>query len=291
MTERVVAPELVERFRRDGFVVVDGLLDEAELDHFEPLVTAAVATRTAPDTRPFAERSPYEQSFAQCINLWEDFPEVRPLTFHPRLGQAAAELLGVHAVRLWHDQALYKAAGARGTDPHQDQGYWPIAEADTVTAWIPMRGSSLASGAMGYLPGSHRSGVRRFQNIFQAEDPAAILGLPELAGIEPVWVEVPRGGVAFHHGLTVHMAKPNTTGSDRAVHTVIYFADGCTRGTTMWHLSVDRDGIEVGAPIRGACTPVVWPRDPADLPAPPPPIAPEILRIAGTGTLPRPQAT
>src|SRR4029079_16461636 len=107
-----------------------------ELEHYEPLVTDAVARRKR-DAPPLADRSPYAQSFHQCINLWEDYPVVRPLTFHPRLGQAAAELLGVDRIRLWHDQALYKEAGGRETDAHQDHGYWPIRETDTITAWIP----------------------------------------------------------------------------------------------------------------------------------------------------------
>ena len=51
-----------------------------------------------------------------------------------RIARTAAALLGVDAVRLWHDQALYKESGGRETDPHQDLPYWPIAEPTTVTA-------------------------------------------------------------------------------------------------------------------------------------------------------------
>jgi hypothetical protein len=276
---------LVEQFRRDGFVVIDGLLSDAELDFYEPLVTNAVATRKR-DAPPLEERSAYAQSFHQCINLWEDYPTIRPLTFHPVLGQAAAELLGVDGVRLWHDQALYKEAGGRATDAHQDHPYWPIVETASVTAWIPFHGSTNASGAMGYLPGSHTAGVRTFVNIFTAEDPAVLMDQPEIRAIEPVYVEVPKGSVAFHHGLTVHMAHPNTTATDRPVHTIIYIVDGATRRNNNWHPSVDRDAIEVGAPISGAATPIVWPRAAGDLPAPPPPLPEAIRTIAGAGTLP-----
>ena len=95
----LLSPDLVERFRRDGFVVVPDLLTSEETERYGQLVTDAVHTRTAGDDRPLAERSRYQQSFLQCMNLWEDFPDVRPLTFHPRLGQAAAELLGVDGQR------------------------------------------------------------------------------------------------------------------------------------------------------------------------------------------------
>ena len=266
--DTLVAAGLVEQFRTDGYVVVPDLLTPDELDHYSALVTEAVRCRTAADTTPLAEKSRYQQSFLQCMNLWEDFPGVRPLTFHPRLGRAAAELLGVDAVRLWHDQALYKEAGGRETDPHQDHPYWPVKETASVTAWIPFDGSTVASGAMAYLPGSHTVGLRKFVNIFFGE-PHDILSDPEVAGIEPVFVEVPRGSVAFHHGLTVHLAGPNVTGTDRPVHTIIYIPDGSTRGYPFPHFAVDRSGIEVGHAIDGDVTPLVWPRPAGDLPSRP----------------------
>jgi len=174
----VVSPDHIAAFRRDGFVVIPDLLGGAELATFGPAVDAAVAQRMRHDTRALEEKTPYEQSFQQCINLWEDHPGVRPLTFHPHVGSAAAALLGAAAVRVWHDQALYKEAGGRGTDAHQDQGYWPIEESDTVTAWIPFDGSTLENGAMGYVPGSHRFGVRKFVNIFFGA-PENLIAAPE----------------------------------------------------------------------------------------------------------------
>src|SRR3954451_12927763 len=111
--------ELIGRFRDDGFVVVPDLLTDDEVDRYGAAVTAAVQRRSRGDDRPLAEKSRYEQSFIQCMNLWEDFADVRPLTFHQRIGQVAGELLGADALRVWHDQALYKLAGGRATDAHQ----------------------------------------------------------------------------------------------------------------------------------------------------------------------------
>jgi ectoine hydroxylase-related dioxygenase (phytanoyl-CoA dioxygenase family) len=154
-SDTILPQEVVEQFRRDGFVVVPDLLEPDALDRYGEAVTAAVRSRTAGDDRPLAEKSRYQQSFVQCMNLWEDFDSVRPLTFHPKLAQAAAELLDVPAIRVWHDQALYKQAGGRPTDAHQDHPYWPMKETASITAWIPFEGSTLASGAMAYLPGTH----------------------------------------------------------------------------------------------------------------------------------------
>ncbi|MGZ6927227.1 MAG: phytanoyl-CoA dioxygenase family protein [Acidimicrobiia bacterium] len=285
----LLAAETVAAFARDGFVVVPGLLSEDELDHYGAAVTAAVADRTRDDSTPLEQKSRYQQSFVQCMNLWEDHAEVAPLVFHPRVGQAAAELLGVPAVRLWHDQALFKRAGGRVTDPHQDHPYWPIEQTASVTAWIPFEGSTAASGAMSYLPGSHEVGLRKFVNIFFGE-PEDVLADPEVAGIEPVLVEVPKGSVAFHHGLTVHLAGANRTLRDRAVQTIIYFPDGSTRGYAFPHFAVERGGIEVGDVIDSDVTPIAWPR-PADAPIPPLPAMPFDAPpgVANTGATPTPR--
>jgi ectoine hydroxylase-related dioxygenase (phytanoyl-CoA dioxygenase family) len=254
----------VERFQRDGFVQVPDLLAPDEVERFGRVVDAAVEKRAASRRRPLEELSRYEQSFLQVINLWEDFPEVRPLTFHPRITAAAAALLGAPRVRLWHDQALYKEAGGRETDAHQDHPYWPIEEADALTAWIPFDDVTVASGATGFVPGSHRFGVRRFVNIFFGQ-PEDLLG-SAARGVEPVFVEPRRGSVVFHHGLTMHLARANRSDRVRRVHTAIYFRDGCTRAARGAHPCVDRARIAPGAPVDSDVTPIAWPREPGDLP-------------------------
>ncbi len=266
-TTRIITDEQLEQYKRDGFIMIDGLLTPEEVERYGKAVTAGVKERTREHTIPLEERTNYQKSFLQCMNLWEDRPDVAPLTFHPKISQVAAELMEADACRVWHDQALIKEAHGRKTDAHQDHPYWPMLETDSITAWIPFVQSTLANGALGYVPGSHTIGMRKFVNIFFGE-PQDILAEPEIANTPPVFVEVPPGSVAFHHGLTVHLAGENTTDIDRSVHTVIYFADGNTRGYPFPHFSVDRGNIQVGEPINSDATPIAWPR-PADQPIPP----------------------
>ena len=272
-----------KEFAERGFVPVRGLLPPVEIARYGAAVDRAVAARTAHDTRSLAERTRYEQSFHQCINLWEDFDDVRPLSFHPRLGQVAAELLGVPALRLWHDQALYKEPGGRGADAHHDQPYWPLNEANTITAWISFNGATRDSGCMGYVPGSNHFGVKRFSNIFTGTGFDLEHG-EEARGVPPEFVPVSPGDVVFHHGLTIHVTGPNATPHMRRVHTVIYFADGSTRkDSKQMHPSVDRAGIAPGARVDSAVTPIVYPRAPGDLPEPPPLPEPRLRGWPGWG--------
>jgi ectoine hydroxylase-related dioxygenase (phytanoyl-CoA dioxygenase family) len=259
--------ELVERYRRDGFVHVRGLIPVAEIERLAAAVDHAVATRKARDTRPLEEKTPYEQSFIQCQYVWEDFAAIRPLTFHAELGRTLALLLGAERVRLWHDQALYKEAGGRETEAHQDHAYWPIAEEDTITAWIPLCTVDERSGCMGYVPGSHRAALE-FVDIFRT--PGAGAALLSKQSTAPVFVPAVPGDVIFHHGRTIHLAMPNRSSETRRVYTAIYFKDGCTRSGERPHPSVDRAGIAVGARIDSPVTPIAWPLTEGKYPQPVP---------------------
>jgi ectoine hydroxylase-related dioxygenase (phytanoyl-CoA dioxygenase family) len=252
-------------FQRDGYYHAKGLLDSKEIGGFREAVDRAVAFRTRDDGRTLEERTPFEQSFTMCQYLWEDFPEVGALTFHPAVAGMAARLLGAPAVRLWHDQALYKEAHARETEMHQDHPYWPIAEYDAVTAWIPLVEIDEAMGCMGYVPGSH-TGEVEFIDVFRT--PGQGREFEARQTVAARYVPCRPGDVIYHHGRTIHRAMPNTTDEVRRVHTAIYFRDGCTRADARPHPSLDRGGVPVGAKIDSGATPIAWPLPGRRLPTP-----------------------
>ncbi len=265
----VLDTDQVTRFRADGYLRTDDLLDRQDVERYGAAVDRAVAARTAGDDRELTDKTPYEQSFTQCMRLWETDPDVRPLTFDRRLAQAAAELLGVDAVRLWQDQALYKEPGGRPTDPHQDAPFWPIGDAPLVSAWIPLAPSTEANGAMGYVPGSHTLGKLRTVNLTTPDEAHDILADPALEGRQPVVVEAPVGSVIWHHGFTVHGAGPNTTTETRRAFTIVYLADGHRRTKSWANFPLDRAGVAVGDLMEGDGLPLAWPRTDAEPPSPP----------------------
>jgi ectoine hydroxylase-related dioxygenase (phytanoyl-CoA dioxygenase family) len=262
-------PQIVRRFDQDGFVAIPDFFTSEEVERYGAVVDAAVARRTATDGRTVEDKSTYEQSFVQCMRLWETDRAVAPLSFHAGLAQAAAELLGVPSVRLWQDQALYKEPGGRITDPHQDATFWPIGDSPLISAWIPFDGSTRESGATAYVPGSHKAGRLKVVDITHTTEPYDILSDPRLDGREPVVVEAPSGSVVWHHGLTVHEASANTTRRMRRTFTVVYIAEDARREKGWRCFPLDREGIEVGEALRGAGLPVAWPRTSRDLPEPP----------------------
>ncbi|MEM7077029.1 MAG: phytanoyl-CoA dioxygenase family protein [Pseudomonadota bacterium] len=255
----VVAGELIEAFARDGFVVTPAALVADELARFGPLLDAEVHRRTAGDGRAVADKTTYEQSFIQCMRLWETEPGLTPLSCHHGLAGIATQLLGVGGVRMWQDQALYKEAGGRETTPHQDQTFWPLGEEPLVSAWIPFDDVTVHNGAMAYVPGSHKAGRLRVVDITHSTEPYDILQDPALDGAKPQWVEVKAGSVIWHHGMTVHMAAANRSDATRRVFTVVYIGDEARRVKPWPVFPLDRAGVEVGEIARGLGMPRLWP--------------------------------
>ena len=279
---------LVEGFGRDGFVHARSVLSPAEVTRYRAAVDLAVETRKRNDRRSLGEKTPYEQSFIQCEYLWEDFPEVRALAFHPQIAGLAAALLGAPRVRMWHDQALYKEAGGRETDAHQDHAYWPIEGLDAITAWTPLVDVDEASGCMGYVAGT-QGGDCDYVDIFNAPGSGKALE-DKHRDNPPRFVPAKAGDVIFHQARTVHLARPNRSQRTRAVYTCIYFRDGSRRAAQpRHHPSVDRDSIPVGEVIAGGATPIAWPLQDGETPSPvawPPYRNDAFLRAVEMGVLP-----
>lgn len=252
--------DLKKSFNEDGFVVVRDLFDSSEIKFYREVIKEAIKERKHFDERVLKDRSDYEQSFTQCQNLWEDYIDIRKLTFDQRVCKIASKLLDTEAIRLWHDQALVKESGGRETDPHHDQPYWPIKETKTITAWIPLCDIDETNGQLGFYSGSHKIKDKKFINIFSGKvDENNFL---ETANVSPDQISyqvMKEGDVSFHHGLTFHRAKSNISNYDRIVHTAIFFADGCTRGDDKFHFSVDRSKIKVGEKIDSDVTPIAFP--------------------------------
>ena len=240
--------------------MISDVLEPCEIEFYREVVKEAIKERKQFDERVLEDKSEYEKSFTQCQNLWEDYIDIRKLTFDQRICKIASELLDVDAIRLWHDQALVKESGGRETDPHHDQPYWPIKEAKTITAWIPLCDVDETNGQLGFYPGSHKLADKKFIDIFSGKvNEKEFLETSNLKSDEISYQELKAGDVSFHHGLTFHRAKPNLSNKDRIVHTAIFFADGSTRGDDKFHFSVDRPEIKVGQKIESDVTPLAYP--------------------------------
>jgi ectoine hydroxylase-related dioxygenase (phytanoyl-CoA dioxygenase family) len=170
---------------------------------------------------PLAERSLYDQAFIQVCNLWTRDDRVREIAFSKRLARIAAELLGTRGVRMWHDQALYKEPSGSFTPWHVDQQYWPMANPNSITAWIPLQPVPMEMGPLCFGRGSHRKHIGRDLEI-SSESEELIRAEVKKQKIDEVQEPFELGDVSYHLGWTLHRAGPNTTPTPRRVFTIIY---------------------------------------------------------------------
>jgi len=248
-------------FQECGHAVVRGLARPAEVAAFRPaLLEAAAAGRF--EHRPLAQRDTYGRAFLQMCNLWQRSEQARAFVFAHRFAQVAADLLGVEAVRLYHDQALFKEPGGGFTPWHQDQFYWPLDTDQTITLWMPLVAVEEAMGPMVFAEGSHHRGhLGAFpigdesHRVFEEKIRSEGFSRGGARRFDP-------GDASFHSGWVLHSASGNQTEKMREVLTVIYFADGA-KVTPLDHPNrqFDRDlwlpGCEPGTPAASPLNPVL----------------------------------
>jgi ectoine hydroxylase-related dioxygenase (phytanoyl-CoA dioxygenase family) len=258
----------VAAFRRDGHAVVRGLARPDELPAYRDAIEARVARRQG-RMPPLAERDAYSQAFVQLPNMWRRDEVIARFVHGARFAKAAADLLGVEGVRIYHDQALAKEAGGAHTPWHQDQVYWPLDTDDTITMWMPLVDVPMEAGPMSFASGSHRLGALDALVIGEASDAAFSQVVTERGLLETTHGPFLAGDATFHRGWTLHRAGANRTDGLRLVMTVIYYADGARIGPVDSPArEMDHEhwlaGIPTGELADDPGNPVVWP--PASVP-------------------------
>jgi ectoine hydroxylase-related dioxygenase (phytanoyl-CoA dioxygenase family) len=227
-TYQVTQNDITE-FAKNGYARINNICSKSELNPFREelqLIVDEFKSKKA----PLSERDLYGKAFLQISNIWEKSQQIKKFVLAKRFGKIAADLMGVNAVRLYHDQALYKEAGGGHTPWHQDQYYWPT-EGKTITMWMPLVDASREMGLMEFIPNKNKSGMLANVNISESSD----IFFKDLLKNEALPVTtfdyIEAGSATFHCGWTPHRAGPNTTDKLREVMTIIFIEDGAVVST------------------------------------------------------------
>lgn len=217
---------LVRQFEANGFLALKGFLSPDELadiragwEHFERDIAPSLDRRQVM-YEDYADASTIKQSSALHLS-----PRLQALQYAGKVHDLAAALIG--PVSPQQVEYFDKPPGKNHPTPaHQDGYYFCIEPNAACTVWIPLEPVDETNGALTYVKGSHRLGVRehRTSSVLGfsqglAEDPA-VLGELVPCAVEP-------GDVLVHHSLTIHLAGPNRSASRRrrAIGYVFFPAD------------------------------------------------------------------
>ncbi|MEQ7125812.1 phytanoyl-CoA dioxygenase family protein [Actinopolymorpha sp. B11F2] len=220
--------DLTVRAERDGYFLVEDLLDNDECEQFASrLHDYAAGERPLPDgvslqREPAVVRSGRDTEpggdVRKISGLFGD-DLFRTLISRPSVTTRLNTLLGA-PLRLFRADALMKpAAVGSQKGVHQDSPYWPIEPMSLWSCWVPFDDAAADNGCLVVAPGSHRGGPA--PHVSTQDDFVIPTEHHDPAGL----VEVPmrRGTGLFFHSLLVHGSAANTSGRPRRAVTMSYF--------------------------------------------------------------------
>jgi len=255
-----VNAEQFAQFDEQGFIVLPEVLSAQTLREYEPEITSKVFELNTQHLPVEKRATAAQRATLQVMNLWQHSDRVREFVFSLRLAQLAADLLGVQAVRLYHDQAIYKEPGGGISPWHADQYYWPLSSDRTCSIWIPLQDTPLEMGPLSFAVGSHDITVGRDMPVSHESEARMQQVLSERH--VPIYEEpFALGDASVHLGWTFHRAGPNATTIPRKAMVIIYMEADITVTAPNAGQQGDADlwlpGVPAGAVPASPMTPVL----------------------------------
>ena len=215
---------LIDKFNEDGFLILDQFIDQEWIDKlkskFEPLFKGEFETGTEPDEWNWRFGKDPEDVTRQICNGWKSDNLIKELVCHSIVGEACSRLMNWKGAKLIQDNVLWKPPGGKTLGYHQDAAYddWIIPQT-MMTCWMSLDNTSKSTGTLEYVKGSHKWGLQPPKGEFHSpkdyKEQLNIFAEKNNQKIEIVYVEVPAGGVSFHHGYMWHGSGINTSKDHR----------------------------------------------------------------------------
>ena len=196
---KLLEPEQISAFHRDGFVAPIAVLSQQETAEY----------RRRFDDYERSHDGWYVLSRGQKIHLLQTW--AAELVVNARILDAVEDVLGAD-ILCWGTSLFVKDAH----DPHfvswhQDSTYWGLDKPDVVTAWVALSASTRQSGCMKMLPGSHtleqithRDTLDELNLLTRGQEIAV-----EVDESKGAYAELAPGEISLHHVRTVHASEPN----------------------------------------------------------------------------------
>ncbi len=266
--------EQIARFRADGFLIVDRLIDPADADRvaarYAPMFRGEFETGIEPDEWNWREGRDPQDRARQICNGWKGDFTVASVALRADIGRACARLAGWPGARVQVDNVIWKPAGAKSLGFHQDCSYleW-LTPQEMLSCWIALDDTTAEGGTMELVRGSHAWGRFPMAEQFHAPEDyrkgmtAAAAQIGKQPEIVPV--VVPKGGGSFHHGWAWHGSGPNRGRAPRrslVTHCISsearYNLDRLGQGTGRWYAKYRHFGSDA---MDDDYFPILWTED------------------------------
>jgi hypothetical protein len=228
-----VSPEERDRFFRDGFVHLEGVLSDDEVAVLEVDYMRFLRREIDVPGKDLCDMSgDYARTFEQysIVNVMlprKYYPPWVDNLYERRAASIAAQLHGP-GMQIDYDQLLAKRPYKDDAvfEWHQDQAYWPVLpDPRTATCWLAIDDSTLENGCMRFVPGSHLHPLRSHRPLKNDRGESHTL----LCDVDPSRDEVRpmpirRGDVTVHNERVLHGSGGNRSSGWRRAYVVAFRA-------------------------------------------------------------------
>jgi len=214
-------PAAVERYRRDGFIVVEGLLDDVTRQRMKHALATLIASAAAVSGHDDVyDLEPTHSSAEPRVRRIKKPHLVDPVFAEfmrsPRLLDVLSALLGPSGVRL-HGSKLNLKAPEYGSpvEWHQDWAFYPHTNDDLLAVGVLLDDATEQNGPLLVVPGSHRGPTFDHHgpdgHFCGAMD--VVRDRVDVAAAVPLIA--PAGSCSFHHVRAVHGSAENRSRHSR----------------------------------------------------------------------------
>ena len=213
MMFKVLTPDQVQTYHRDGLLFPLPALSAAEVEYFR-------ACHDELDHRLGGRPTAVQKGDRHLDLKW-----ICDLATHPAVLDAVEDIIGPDI--LIHSSTIFTkyAQDEKFISWHQDSHYWGLSEPRLVSAWIALTDSTTANGCLRVLPGTH---TRAFEHLEQPQQ-ANILSrghtvCDRIDLDQAIDIVLRAGQMSFHHANLIHGSNPNTSPGPRIGVAVRYAA-------------------------------------------------------------------
>jgi phytanoyl-CoA hydroxylase len=227
--EYAVSDEDRERFHRDGFVHLEGLLTADEVSGLEAVYDRFLRREIDVPGKDYCDmagdygRDPSDYSIVNVMLPRRYYPDWQGNVLEQRSLQVAQQLHG-DGMAIDYDQLLAKQPHKDDAvfAWHQDMAYWPdTPDTRTATVWCAIDDSTIENGCMRFVPATNREAqLRPHRPVFGGRGESHALGTDLQPDDVVVTVPIRRGDCTVHNERVMHGSGGNLTDGYRRAYIV-----------------------------------------------------------------------
>ena len=237
MIDHSLSPAELDRFRRDGFVIVralaghelcEGMKSVAQRHLAQDVQPVEYEAQTKYPGSPASLDAPGGRTVRRLLQAYSRDPLFADWAASRAIGDRLRPLLGpqLGLSQAHHNCVMTKnPAFSSATSWHQDIRYWSFQKPELISTWLALGQEHEENGCLLLVPGSHRIDFRREQfddALFFREDLAENRDI--LKG--RVAAELDEGDMLFFHCRLLHSAGRNRTGLIKFAAVFTYHSTG-----------------------------------------------------------------